>query len=161
MYIHNLVVSAVIASATLSGCASTQTDLAQTPAPSAAGTPIDYSCEPGLDINWVRGKEPAYIRSAMDKSWTISRVQVDGLIVTYHRDCSASVRQYATDQSPYGRMYDTLFCHVGKLHGLFARDLSNDEYDIISVILNNRAEKLLTELESTSSCVDKEITPVG
>lgn len=156
MNIHNLVVSCGVAAAALSGCASIE----QTAAPSSAGTPIDYSCEPGLAANWPEGEEPDYILEASAKGWDVSTVKVGDLLVTYNRSCSAGVRGPVSKNYPLGPYLGHVDCKVDKPVNLFGYPQLSDSPDYTQELVD-QARIVIDQLLQSTACSDKLIKPVG
>jgi hypothetical protein len=166
MNIHNLVAPIIAASAILSGCANAHqpevtalpSSSTSSPASTAHGTPIDYTCEPLLDANWT-GTPPDSIVKANALGWNVGTIQYGNLYVSYYRDCGIDVRGKPSKRFPLGPLLGSLFCVGNHMSNMFGYPSPKEKEISSDVIIE--ATAALDQLEQSTACADKRITPVS
>lgn len=158
MNIYNLAVPAALLAISLSAC----TPISYEAAPSTPRTPdpsIDYSCEPLLDSDWTKvAVPPPLVLEAQAKSSKVTSIEVDGLYVTYYRDCTSMVRSSMSARYPDGLPLGTTMCEGSSMKAYIIR---HDSDAGVSPEVTLQAEGLLSKLRDSNACSTKHITLIG
>ncbi|RYX78641.1 hypothetical protein EON76_02875 [bacterium] len=109
-------------------------------------------------MNWPTDIPPD-VAAAQEKSWSVTSVQSQGVVLTYYRDCGVDIRGPVTDEYPYGYLFGSLFCRgdgaMIAMMGNFEKDPSADQKLVTEV------KRIMPELEASRNCAEKRITPVS
>lgn len=158
MNIYNLAVPAALLAIGLSACVPITYEAAPTTTPTIDPA-VDYSCEPLLQSDWSKvAVPPPLVLEAKAKSPEIDTIQVDGLYVTYYRDCTGMVKSPMSARYPDGFTLGLALCNGNNMEAHITR---TDSSTGISPEVTLQAKEVLLKLQGSDACSTKRITPLG